>query len=668
MATNDALMTAKSVRNDYGMDLTTAETIRAGLIEVTRHMRNNLVRSAFSNVVRDILDFGVAIHNVGPDGSEMAAITEGCCHFAFTHQHMTNMVMDEWGYHNIGPGDTLFCNDPWRGSIHFPDVNLFRPVFWKDEVVFMLTDATHITDIGGPVAGGFNARAATHYEEGLRVPPILITSGGVPVRSTINLLLENTRTPFENLGDVRALFGTLKVGETRLTNLLNTYGLEAVRAGCRYALDLAEARMRRAIEQIPDGTWESEEFVDDDAVSDDPIRIAATVRKVDDRVEIDFSGTDRQPLGALMTCWEEVNRSLVGPKMILDPRHPMNAGAMRPFHVLAPAGSAVMGLPPASASMHTEIAAKTANLMLGLFGRMGADRVIATESANTHVHVFAGIDTRPGHEGNPWGQILAAGGSWGGTNTNDGISFNTTSIFNIADNTLELLERDNPVVIRGRNLLMDAAAAGKNRSGFSNALIVEVISEQASSSYLIDSGRFTRPGLEGGGEGMTSYLYKVRRQADGAIRQKNGIIPMEDLEPIAGKVAANGSPDSDGGEWGDRTPESTLKLTGYPVNKGEVVYIICSTGGAYGNPLHRETNRVWADVWNERVSIDFARRAFGVVINPNGLDVDETATEELRAKLLAEQDAGNWRPPVAGFMPWPETWEELEAAMADTSA
>lgn len=143
-----AVMTAKTIKSDYDLDFVTAETIRARLIETTHHMRNNLVRSAFSNVVRDILDFGVAVHGLGEDSSEIAAITEGCCHFAFTHQHMTNMVLDEWGYDNPGPGGTLFCNDPWRGSIHFPDVNLFRPVFWKDELAFVLTDATHITIIG----------------------------------------------------------------------------------------------------------------------------------------------------------------------------------------------------------------------------------------------------------------------------------------------------------------------------------------------------------------------------------------------------------------------------------------------------------------------------------------------------------------------------------------
>jgi N-methylhydantoinase B len=661
-ASSNPLMTAQSVKSEYDLDLVTAETIRAGLIEVTRHMRNNLVRSAFSNVVRDILDFAVAIHDITPDGSsEMTAITEGCCHFAFTHQHMANMVMDEWRYENIGPGDTLFCNDPWRGSIHFPDVNLFRPVFWKDEPVFLLTDATHITDIGGPVAGGFNSAATTHFEEGLRVPPTLITSGGKPVRSTINLLLENTRTPFENLGDLRALFGTLKVGEARLQSLLQRYGIDDLKAGVRYTLDLAERRMRRAIEAIPDGVWEGEESIDDDGVVDEPLRLTATVRKQGDSVEIDYSGSDRQPLGALMTCWEETNRCLVGPKMMLDPRHPMNAGAMRPFHVLAPAGSVVMGLPPASQSIHTEVAAKAANLMLGIFGRMGSSREIATESANTHLHIFGGVDTRSGHEGRPWGQILAVGGSWGGTNTNDGISFNTTAIFNVADNTIELLERDNPIMVRGRNLLIDAAAAGKYRSGFANGLIVEVISDEASSSYLLDSGRFERPGLHGGGAGMTSYLYKVKRQPDGSIRQRNGIIPLSDLELLAGKTDEDGAPDSQDGVWGRNAPHRTLKLTGFPMKKGEVIYVICATGGAFGDPLERDEESVHNDVWNGRITVGFAAEAYGVVVDPTTHDVDEGATKELRDELREKARRGEWSPPVAGLRPWPRTWEELEA-------
>ncbi|MEU6561484.1 hydantoinase B/oxoprolinase family protein [Nocardia nova] len=651
---SDVLMTARSVRGEYDLDLITAEAIRAGLIEVTRHMRDSLVRSAYSNTIRDILDFGVAIHHVGAEGSEMSAITEGCCHFAFTHQHMTNMVMDEWGYDNLGPGDTIFCNDSWRGAIHFPDVNLFRPIFWKDEPIFVLTDATHIMDIGGPVPGGFNAAATTHFEEGLRFPPILITSAGKPVRSTINLILENTRTPFENLGDIRALFGTLKIGEDRLLGLVRRYGIEAVRAGARYTLDLAERRMRRAIEQIPDGVWEGEDFIDDDAVDfDEPLKLAATVRKEGDSIEIDFSGSSRQPLGALMTCWEDVNRCLVGPKVMLDPRHPMNAGAMRPFHVLAPAGSVMMGLPPASQSMHTDVAMHAANLTMDIFGRMGAARKIASDSASTHVHVIAGVDTRPGREGSPWAAALGLGGSWGGTDSNDGISFNPSSIFNITDNNIEMLERDNPMMIRGRNLLMDAAAAGQFRSGFANTLIMEVTSDMTQATILLDAGRFPRPGLASGGSGMTSYLYRVKPQPGNVIRQRNGIIPLSDLEPLAGKVDADGAPDSGGGQWCVDTELRTLKLTGLPLRKGDILYLVCATGGGYGDPLERDPERVRADVWNERISPEFARDAYGVVITDG--EVDARATTELRAGYRA----GGWTVPVAGPRRWPRTWEEM---------
>ena len=661
--TPEVLMTAQTVEEQYGISLVTAEVIRAGLIEATRHMRNTLERSAFSNVVRDILDFGVAIHRVADEGTEMAAITEGCCHFAFTHQHMTNLVLDEWGLDNLGPGDTIFCNDSWRGSIHFPDVNLFRPVFYDGELAFILSDATHITDIGGPVPGGFNGQAQSFFEEGLRVPPMLITSGDKPVRSTINLLLENTRTPFQNLGDLRALFGTLRVGEGRLVKLFERHGLEAVRAAARYTVDLADRRMRRDIERLPDGVWEGEQFIDDDGVGDKPLRLAATVRKQGGTIEIDFSGSDVQPPGAVTTCWEETNRCLIGPKMVLDSRHPMNAGAMRPFHVLAPPGSVVMGLPGTSQSMHVEVATKTCALMLDIFSQLKPSRAIASESASTHVHVFAGIDTRPGREGLPWGQIVAAGGAWGGHARGDGISFNITAIFNIADNTLELLERDNPVAVRGRNMIMDAAAAGKYRSGFSNTLIVEALNGPALATFLHDSGRFPRAGLEGGGDGMTSYLFKVKLQPDGTIRQRNGIIALEDLEPLAGNFDASGQPDPNG-EWCLGTAYKTLKISGMPMEPGEAVYIICAAGGAYGDPLERDPARIARDVWNEKISPEFAQRAYGVIFADGGAEVDEAATERLRGELRAQAARGEWSPPVSTFSPWPRTWDELLASSA----
>jgi N-methylhydantoinase B len=503
-------LTAKEVEREYGIDLITAETIRAGLIEVTRHMFRTLKQSAFSNPVREMTDFGVCVHMVNDDFStELVSVTEGCTHFAFTHPHMMNFMVDEWGIDNFGPGDTIVCNDPWRGSIHMPDVNLFRPVFWDGKPIFFLSDASHLVDIGGPVPGGFNTSATEVFAEGLRIPPMLITSNDKPVRSTINLILENTRTPQHNLGDLRALFGTMKVGEGRLVRLLERYGPETVQAASRYLLDLSERRMRAAIASVPDGTYEAEEWVDDDGLTEDPIRVAASATVHGSHMEIDFTGTDRQPLGSLGSCWEETNRMLVGPKVVLDPEHPMNSGMMRCFHVVAPAGSVVMAAPPTSNCQHADLAAKIADLGLRLCGQMIPDRAVAADGATTFAMPLGGIDERAGRDGQPYGGIICQGVGWGGTANNDGISFCTSPIYGISSSTIELMERDLPLLIRGTDSQIDSAGAGTYRSGFANSAMFECTDGEMVVTTLLDSGRFSRWGVAGGGEGATAYVYRV---------------------------------------------------------------------------------------------------------------------------------------------------------------
>jgi N-methylhydantoinase B len=644
---------AAGVHDRYGVDLSAAEGIRAGLIEVTRHMRTTLMRGAFSNVVREILDFGVCVHRVLPDGAtEMVAITEGCSHFAFTHPPMTNMVLDEWGLENLGPGDTLVCNDPWRGSIHFPDINLFRPVFIDGKIEFVLSDASHLVDMGGAVAGGFNNSATSMFEEGVRIPPTLITSGEVPVRSTINLILENSRTPALNLGDIRALFGTLKVGEERLRHLVATHGLANVKAGCDYTLDLAERRMRAALASVPDGSYEADAHLDDDGRGGEAIHMRATARVVGSDCEIDFSGTDRQSLGATTTCWEDLTRCLIGPKVILDPAHPMNAGAMRPFVTMAPPGTLLTGLPPTSMSQHSEIGVHLAAMMLRLFGQMDPERAVASDSSTSGTYVFQGTDSRPGRSGEPFGGITGAGGAWGGTSLNDGISHCISPIFNIACSKVEYFERDTPMMIRAMGGVIDAPGAGEFRSGVSDFTIFECLSGEAQVSSLLDAGRTPSPGLNGGGRGMLSFIYGMRSQAGRPFVHWNGVLPLDEAIPIAGRFDPSGSPDPDGA-WCDGTPSQTLKLTGWPLRAGEQIAFYMASGGGYGDPLEREPELVRRDVWNELISVAAAREAYGVVVDGDRFTVDDDATERVRRELRDRRAADGWSPPPGGPRRWP---------------
>jgi N-methylhydantoinase B len=649
-------MTAQQVEDEFGIDLVTAETIRAGLVEVTRHMYRTLKRSGFSNVVREMLDFGVCTHLITDEGAEMVSVTEGCTHFAFTHPHMTNFVLDEWGVDNLGPGDTIVCNDPWRGAIHLPDVNLFRPVFWEGNPLFMLSDASHLLDIGGPVPGGFNNQATDFFSEGVRVPPMLITSGDTPVRSTINLLLENSRTPLHNLGDLRALFGTMKVGEGRLVRLLETHGGDAVVAGARYTLELAERRMRAAISKVTDGTYDAVEWLDDDGLGVEPVKLQLAGRVKGTNVELDFSGTDAQPLGSLTTCWEETARVLVGAKMLLDPNHPMNSGALRPFHVLSPAGTAVLGTPPTSNSQHAEMATAIGGLSVQLFGKMVPEHAVGSDGATSHAYVFGGIDQRPGREGTPFGGVITLGLGWGGTPTGDGLSFCPSPIFGISAIVLELMERDIPIIFRSMNAQVDSAGAGRFRAGYANALLIEPSGGDLGITFILDSGRFTRPGASGGGEGMTSFVFQVEKDADGSIPQSHGLVPLDHLTALAGRFDEDGKPDSQDGEWGRGARYQTAKLSNFQLPAGKALLVVPAAGGGYGDPFERDPERVRHDVWNEKLTHGAARSVYGVVVSPDASRIDEDATRDERARLRAEGAS----PPVSGVRPWPADAAELE--------
>jgi N-methylhydantoinase B len=660
MEQNQFFMTAADVQADYGVDLITAETLRNGFVEATRHMHGTLLRSSFSNIIRDGMDFGVCVHLVNDDGTtDMVAITEGCTQFAFTHQHMTNMVLDEYGIENLGPGDTLICNDEWRGGIHFGDLNLFRVVHDEEgRPAFVVSDAAHVFDIGGPVAGGFNTAATTMYEEGLRISPTLITSEDRPVRSMFNLLLENTRSPLHMIGDVRALLGTLRAGEDRVRQLMGRYGTGAATGAARYSLGLSERRMRQALLNTPDGDYGDEIYLDDDGLSADPLKIKVEVRIRGAEAEIDFSGTDPQSLGSVKTGWQEAARSIVGPKVVLDPRHPMNAGAMRPFQVLMPPGSMVLSLPPASQSNHVELGAKIARLMTRVMSQAVPDRAVADDSGTSGCVIMGGVDSRPGLEGQPYGGVLLMGGAWGATEVSDGISFCQSALYNCRSMIIEYSEKAMPVVIWEHGVLIDAAGAGEFRGGFAASYTYEALAD-AFITPIMDSSKFPAGGLAGGGSASMSFAALVEKDQRGQVHSFNGLLPLERMTPLFGFFDADGVPDQINGEWGKGTLLQTSKPTAYVLKAGELMRVFTASGGGYGDPLQRDAAAVLSDVRGDLISLEQASEIYGVEIDPQRLAIDEAATAARRERLAAERGE-DFETPLSHPRRWPKTQAEFE--------
>jgi N-methylhydantoinase B len=643
---------AVTSRERYGYDLVDLETMRYGLIEIARDMMETLTRGAFSPVVRDIRDCTACIHMRTDAGWEMVASWEGCLQHAFTSQHIVNFTMAEWDESTLRPGDCIWVNDPWRGSVHGSDVNVLRPIFVDGKVEMILHTTSHVVDLGGPTPGGFIHGVETAFEEPPRYPPMLLYAEGVPVRPAFNQILENNRVPGMVLGDLRALAGSLAVGESRMQDFIGRYGYDKICAGALYGMDITEAAMRSGIRALPDGDYRAEDIIDDDGIVDEPIPLVVTVMIRGDEVELDWSGSARQPRGTVGTAWCDACRVLIGAKMMIDPSSPVNSGTLRPFNAVMPAGSIICVLPPSSCSDHVEMGGRTINLLTDALSQAMPDKAVGADTGHAGLMNLSGIDSRPGREGTPWGGFALPGGGWGATWKGDGLSACLTACGNVRTSVLEHVEGETPLRIWIFELMPDSAGAGEHRGGFGGVYTFEALAD-VHMTLSGDRARVGTPGVMGGGPGMPFYAW-INEDFDPDFATE--ALDLRGWIPLFGMLDEDQLPKPDGGSFSKGTRYRSGKVSNIVLPAGHALRVIIGGGGGWGDPLRRDPEKALRDVEDRLNSVAFTRDAYGVVIEDGA--VDTKATDALRAQLRADRDADRWHVPTA----CPPHWitDELE--------
>jgi N-methylhydantoinase B len=643
----DTTIDAPTARTRYGFELIDLQTARYGVIEVARDMMDSLMRSGFSPIVRDIRDCTACVHMRTDAGWEMVASAEGCVQHAFTSQHIVNFALAEWDESALRAGDAIFVNDPWRGAIHCSDVNVIRPVLIDGRPEFVLHTTSHVADLGGPTPGGFAQGVETCFEEQLKFPPTLLYAEGQPVRSTFNYLLENNRVPAMMLGDLRALAGSLAVGDRRLRELIDRFGIERVRAGSSYGIDITETAMRAAIRRLPDGDYRAEDILDDDAIVQEPIPLVMTLRVRGDEAEIDYSGSSRQPRGSVGSAWVEAVRPIMAAKMLLDPASPVNSGTLRPFQSVMPPGSVFLVLPPSSCSDHVEIGGRGVNLMTSAMSKANPARAIAADAGHAAMLAVSGLDTRPGHEGTPWASFALPGGGWGGTWKGDGLSCCVIAVGTGPRTSVwEHIEEETPLRVWQHELMPDAAGAGKHRGGHGGIYTVQAISPTII-SIVGDRARVGAPGVAGGGTGMPFYAWLAEN-----FDARTGLEPtdLRGWTPLFGMLDDNGLPDPNSGSFSPGTPFPSGKVPLMTLEPGHAIRLVIGGGGGWGDPLERDVDAVLLDVEDGCTSEAFARRYYGVIVERGA--VDDEATDAMRTELRTDRAAGRYTTPIA----CPQSW------------
>ncbi|MGI9659122.1 MAG: hydantoinase B/oxoprolinase family protein, partial [Gaiellaceae bacterium] len=244
----------------YTLDPVTFEVLKNAYVNTVDQMAEQILRTCYSFVIY-ARDFSSALCDLQGDtimqGTQDIAVHVGTLHY-------TAKAVLEAFEGDINPGDVFAINDPYLGGTHFNDVRIIRPVFVGDEVICYAQSNGHWADVGGSVPGSFDITAKEHFAEGLRIPPVRLWDGGKFLGDIVGMISSNSRAPADVEGDLHAQAEATRVAEQEILRLVDKYGQETVTTGFTEVQDYVERLTRQRIAELPDGTWETEDYIDYD--------------------------------------------------------------------------------------------------------------------------------------------------------------------------------------------------------------------------------------------------------------------------------------------------------------------------------------------------------------------------------------------------------------------
>jgi N-methylhydantoinase B len=391
------------------------------------------------------------------------------------------------------------------------------------------------------------------------------------------------------IGDLRAQVAACHTGEREMLALIRRYGAERFEACASALLDQAERLARAAITAMPDGSYSFTDWIDEDGIDDAPIPITVTVTVAGDGMVVDFAGSSPQVRGAINSPMPFTRSAVYAcVRHLIGGEPPNNEGYFRPIDVRAPEASVVNPVLPASVAARGLTGFRIANAVFGALAQIAPQRVFACEAGGDTGISYGGYDAQR----RPFVFVEFVYGSWGGRPTRDGIDACSSSVVNFSNNPVELVEAEYPLAIERYGYVADSGGAGEYRGGLAVAREYRFENHEATLQLRTDRRRFVPYGLSGGRPGTPSANI---------------------LDP--------------GGAAVDLPAKCTVT-----VRRGDRLRHVVAGAGGWGDPLRRDPQRVLDDVREEKISVGYAEREYGVVIDPRTLQVRDAQTMDLRSE------------------------------------
>lgn len=551
------------------LDPVRVEVFRNALTATADEMGVALRRAAYSTNIKTRLDYSCALFD--RNGRTLSQAFTQPVHLG-TLRHFVPRILEEVGAESLSPGDAVLCNDGHLGGIHLNDVCLVAPVHAGDDLLGYAATMAHHVDIGGGTPGSIGLFEEI-FQEGLQIAPVRLVKAGQVDEELLRLIVRNVRSARETAGDLRAQIAGVNLGRRRMAEITDRLGRGIFDQACDAIIDHAERLTRAAIRAaLPVGRYSATGHLDDDGFSDEPVEIVVDIAVGSDGVRYDLSRSAKQRRASINTTYAMsfsacayTLRALLG-----DHDIPMNEGFYRCIEVRTERGTVCDATRPAAIGAGADVGGRILEVGLAAFGERLPERVPA-DTKGTMCNVgFGGIDPRSGEM---FAFYEAQAGGYGGRQGSDGINAVQPHMQNTENSPVEEMEASYPVAIVRYELIPDSGGAGRFRGGLGLRRDYRFEGD-VRLSVMADRVKFAPQGLAGGQPGSPCRFV---------------VDPDGEAIHLSSKFSI-------------------------PVGGGTVVSVQMGGGGGFGDPADRDPKAIAADLSNEVITPDRARRDYGFEI------------------------------------------------------
>ncbi|MDP6689283.1 MAG: hydantoinase B/oxoprolinase family protein, partial [Alphaproteobacteria bacterium] len=458
------------------LDPITLEILRNSLRSITDEAYIALTKAAYSTNIKERRDHSIALTDAK---GRLVVQSENSLpiHLA-SMLGMMEQLMEKYGEEDMVEGDIFVANDPYvAGGTHLPDVNLAMPAFVDGKLLGFVCNIAHHADIGGMTPGSMAGGMSEIYQEGLRIPLVRLFRGGELVQDIFDLLLLNVRVPNERRGDYFAQVAACRLGARRLGEMAQRYEPAMLADAFAAIMDRTEARLRDSIRDVPDGSYEFTDLLDNDGMGTVDIPISVRVDVSGENIAFDFAGTGAQMKGNFNMTFNAAQSAVYYVlKAMLDPDLPNNHGLIRSVEISAPLGTLVNAVHPAAVAGRANTSQRVVDVLIGALAQALPEQAVGAANGANVTAVFFGHDPR--HD-RTYLYLETLGGGFGGRFTKDGKDGVQVHITNTSNLPVEAIEAEYPLLVESYGLIEDSGGAGKYRGGMGIRRVVRPIGHEA---------------------------------------------------------------------------------------------------------------------------------------------------------------------------------------------